>query len=116
MKVSYQADADLNEDIVAGVLRRVPEIDFQTAHDAELMNLSDPEVLLRAAQEGRILVSHDRRTMPTYFGRFIENHESPGLIIISQNAELLMVIEELILIWSASEAEEYVNSIRALPI
>jgi hypothetical protein len=78
--------------------------------------LSDPEVLLLAAQEGRILISHDRRTMPTHFGQFIENHESPGLIIISQNAELLMVIDELILIWSASEAEEYVNSIRALPI
>ncbi|HEY0546801.1 MAG TPA: DUF5615 family PIN-like protein [Pyrinomonadaceae bacterium] len=116
MKVSYQADADLNEDIVAGVLRRVPEIDFQTASEAELTSLSDPEVLLRAARDGRILVSHDRRTMPAHFGRFIENHESPGLLIISQNAELLVIIEELILIWSASEAEEYVNSIRALPI
>ena len=31
MKVRFQADADLNEDIVAGVQRRVPEIDFQTA-------------------------------------------------------------------------------------
>jgi hypothetical protein len=36
MKIRFQADADLNEDIVTGVLRRVPEIDFQTATEAQL--------------------------------------------------------------------------------
>lgn len=65
MKVRYQADADLNEDIVTGVQRRVPEIDFQTAQEAQLANLPDPDVLAQAAQEGRILLTHDRRTMPT---------------------------------------------------
>ena len=40
MKVRFQADADLNEDIVSGVLRRVPEIDFQTANEAELESLT----------------------------------------------------------------------------
>lgn len=116
MKVRYQADADLNEDIVTGVQRRAPEIDFQTADEAELEDLSDPEVLTLAAQEGRILVTHDRRTMPTHFGRFIEKHKSPGLIIISQKTNILSAIEDLILIWIASESEEYVNSILAIPI
>jgi hypothetical protein len=31
MNIRYQADADLNQAIVTGVLRRDPEIDFQTA-------------------------------------------------------------------------------------
>jgi len=31
MKIRFQADADLNEDIVSGVLRLEPSIDFQTA-------------------------------------------------------------------------------------
>jgi hypothetical protein len=39
VKVRCQADADFNEDIVTGVLRRVPEIDFQTAHEAQLKGL-----------------------------------------------------------------------------
>lgn len=30
MTVRFQADADLNAEIVAGVLRREPSIDFQT--------------------------------------------------------------------------------------
>ena len=36
MKVCFQADADLNAEIVAGVLRREPRIDFQTADEAHL--------------------------------------------------------------------------------
>lgn len=116
MKVCYQADADLNEDIVAGVQRRAPEIDFQTADELELASLPDPAVLALAAQEGRILVTHDRRTMPIHFGKFVENNKSPGLIVISQKTDILTAIEDLILIWVASEAEEYINSILAIPI
>jgi hypothetical protein len=66
VKVRFQADADLNEDIVTGVLRREPKVDFQTATAAGLRLLSDLEVLNLAAREGRILVSHDRRTMPRH--------------------------------------------------
>jgi hypothetical protein len=116
VKVRYQADADFNEDILTGVLRRAPEVDFQTAHDARLGGLEDSKVLAIAADEGRILVTHDRKTMPRHFGEFIKSRTSPGLFIIPQHAELLPVIEELILIWSASDAEEYVNSVRALPL
>ena len=51
MKVRFQADADLNAEIVAGVLRREPSIDFQTADEANFRRLADPEVLALAAQE-----------------------------------------------------------------
>ena len=68
MKVSFQADADLKEPIVLAVKRSAPEIDFKTATEANLEGLDDPVVLGIAAQEGRLLVSHDRRTMPYHFG------------------------------------------------
>jgi hypothetical protein len=35
VKVRFQADADFNEDIVKGVLRREPRVDFRTATAAE---------------------------------------------------------------------------------
>jgi predicted nuclease of predicted toxin-antitoxin system len=61
MKIKFQADADLNEDIVTGVLRRLPEIDFQTATEAGFEGLQDENVLEIASRENRILVTHDRR-------------------------------------------------------
>ena len=50
MTVRFQADADLNAEIVAGVLRREPSIDFQTADTANVRRVSAPEVLVLAAQ------------------------------------------------------------------
>lgn len=64
MKIRFQADADRNEDVVSGVIRREPSIDFQTAGEIELSGLDDTSVLAVAAKEGRVLVTHDRRTMP----------------------------------------------------
>jgi predicted nuclease of predicted toxin-antitoxin system len=94
----------------------MPQIDSQLAYEAELDELPDPEVLAFAAREGRVLVTHDRRTMPAHFGKFIEAQSSPVVLIISQKAEVIRAIEDLILIWSVSEAEEYIDSIRALPL
>lgn len=64
MKVRFQADADLNQILLKATLRREPGIDFQTAHAARLVALSDNQVLAIAAAEGRVLVTHDRKTMP----------------------------------------------------
>jgi hypothetical protein len=116
MKVRFQADADLNQIIVKATLRLEPSIDFQTAHAADLAGLDDEKVLQLASQQGRILVSHDRKTMPTHFGRFILSENCPGLIIVSQKLPIAQVAEDLLIIWLASEREEWVNRMRSLPI
>ena len=116
MKVRFQADADLNQQIVHATKRREPSIDFQTASEANLSGLTDPEVLAIAARDGRILVTHDRKTMPGHVARFIENEISPGLFIISQDTPIIDVAEELLLIWAASETEEWLNRICSIPL
>ena len=115
MKVRFQADADLNENIAKGVLRRQPQIDFTTANEAGFEGVPDEDVLSIAASDGRILVTHDRKTMPSHFAEFIVNRESPGVIIVPKNAEVARVIDDLMLIWNASAADEYVNLIRSIP-
>lgn len=114
VKIRFQAVENLNEDIVAGVLRRMPEIDFQTAREANLRGLSDLQVLKRCAKQRRVLVTHDQRTIPIHFGVFIETQTSSGVIVVSQKAAIGWAIEELILIWTTSEAAEYIDSIRTL--
>lgn len=116
MKIRFQADADLNQIIVKATLRLEPTIDFQTATAANLEGVDDPQVLQLAAEQGRILVSHDRKTMPKHFGEFITSNDSPGIIILSQRLAVSTAAEDLLLIWAASEPEEWVNTIRVLPI
>lgn len=116
MRIRFQADADLNEDIVTGVIRREPGVDFRTAADAELKGVLDDRVLAVAAREGRVLITHDRKTMPAHFAEFIEGgRQSPGVLIVLQRAAVAAVIEELLLIWAASEAEEYADRIYEIP-
>lgn len=116
MKIRFQADADLDEDIVTGLIRREPGIDCRTATEAGLEGLDDQQVLAQAADDGRTLVSHDRRTMPHQFAEFVAKNTSPGVLIVSQKTATIVAIEELLLIWAASEAEEWVNKIAAIPL
>ena len=116
MKILFQADANLNEDIVLGLLRLEPLIDFQMAEEAGLRGVTDDLVLKQAAEEGRILVTSDRRTMPDHFAKFISHSHSPGVLIAAQSLSVRTAIEELLLIWSASESEEWVDRIVDLPL
>src|SRR5712692_3456757 len=116
MPIRFQADADLNQVIVSAVVRRVPAIDFRAASAAGLAGLKDQEVLAVAARDGRVLVTHDQATMPRHFGEFLRSQRSPGLIVVPQHLPLGEVADDLILIWTATEAEEWTDRIAFLPI
>jgi hypothetical protein len=73
-------------------------------------------VMAIAAQQERILVSHDRKTMPMEFAHFITHHQSSGVIIVSRKLPIEVVIDELVLIWAASQGEEWINRIAKLPL
>jgi hypothetical protein len=117
VKVRFLADADLNKAIVSGVLRREPSVDFLTAHAAGWRRLTDPEVLALAAGQQRVLVSHDVGTMPTHF-RALSNagKHSAGVFLVPQSLDVGTAIEELLLIWLASEASEWENRLAWLPL
>jgi hypothetical protein len=116
MRVRFQADADLNQIIVTATLRRVMDIDFRTAHAEQLAGLSDPAVLLRAAQVGRILVTHDQSTMPVHFADFLAAHTSPGALIVPRHYPVRQIVDDLITIWAATDAEEWINRLMYLPL
>ena len=92
-------------------------MDFLSAKEANLAGLPDPKVLELAAEENRILVSHDSQTMPRHFGDFLQAHGfSPGVIVVPQSLPIGEAIEELVLIWSATDAEEWENRILRIPL
>jgi len=115
--IRFLADADFNSAIMRGSRRREPTMDFLPANDANLAGVPDPDVLAIAAEQERILVSHDFRTMPHHFADFLRAHgSSPGLILVPQHLSIGEAVEELLLIWGASEADEWKNRIDTLPV
>jgi hypothetical protein len=58
------ADENFNNDIVRGLLRRRPELDIVRLQDVVgLSGADDPTVLEWAAQQGRVLLTHDVSTI-----------------------------------------------------
>jgi hypothetical protein len=116
VKIKFLADEDLRRAIVVGVRRQEPSVSFLHAFDVGAAGKDDRAVLRIAANEGRVLVSHDFRTMPRHFRQFIAEQPSPGLILIPQKLKLRLAIEELLIIWLASEAEDWINQVCYLPL
>ena len=115
MKIRFQADNDLNEMIVRALRRLAPQIDFQTASALGLHGVPDKQVLALAADEGRLLVSCDRRTMPFHFADFILQRDSPGVFILSTKLPIGEAADWLYLFWETTEAEEHINTITYIP-
>lgn len=115
--IRFQADNDLKRIIVDATLRREPRIDFQTAQAARLDGLDDEAVLRLAASQARILISHDKRTMPKAMALFVASGgASPGvLLVIPQSAPIREVVETLILIWTDDRANDWINLVAKIP-
>ena len=116
MKIRFQADADFNQNILLATVRREPSVEFQTAEAAGFTRRRDRDVLVTAAREVRLLVTHDQKTMPRHFAEFITTETSPGLLVVPQHLTVAAVTEELLLICFATEADEWINRMSYLPL
>ena len=59
-------DQNFNGRIVRGLVRREPAIDLLRVGAIRLSAAADPLILERVAFEGRILLTHDRQTIPGF--------------------------------------------------
>jgi hypothetical protein len=110
-------DQDLDHVILRGLLLRVPNLDVITAYQAGLSDASDSNLLAWAAEHMRIVVTHDRRTMPYYAAARIARGESvAGIIVVSRRLPVIQVIDNLEIIVSCSETDEWENVIDYLPL
>ena len=62
------------------------------------------------------MIYHDRKTKPAHFARFLDSRSSPGLIIVAQDLDIGLAIEDLLLVWAASDAEEWRDKVGFIPL
>ena len=64
--LKFLADENFDNTIIRGLFRHNPTLDIIRVQDVELSGKDDPSVLGWAAQEGRILLTHDVATITRY--------------------------------------------------
>jgi hypothetical protein len=110
-------DQDVDHDILRGLIRRIPQLDALTAFDIGMSEATDRELLIWAAQNRRAIITHDRTTMPQHAADLMnEGKNIAGLFVVLRRLSLQQVIEDLELMITCSENDEWVNVIRYLPL
>ena len=111
------SDENFNNDIVRGLLRRKPDLDIVRVQDVGLRGEEDPVILEWAAQEGRVLLTHDAATM-TYFAyeRVRAGKPMPGVIEVADDLPIGKVVEDILLLAEYSDRGEWEGQVIYLPL
>lgn len=109
-------DENFNGSILRGLVRRLPELDVVRIQDVGLIHADDPTILEWAANEGRILLSHDVATITLYAYERIKNGlPMPGVVEVIATAPIGQVIDDLYLFVCCSLPDEYEGQILFIP-
>lgn len=113
----FAADEDFNNRIIRGLLRRAPDLDLFRVQDVGLRSKDDASVLGWAANEGRVLLTHDVTTMRAHaYGRISAGLQMPGVFEVSQDLPIGVAIEEILILAECSLDGEWEGQVRFLPL
>jgi hypothetical protein len=113
----FLVDEDFDNDIVRGLLRRLPTLGIVRAQDIALSGTPDPIVLDRAAQDGRVLLTHDVSTMTAHaYARVASGLPMPGVFAVGQLAPISQMIADLVLLAECSLPGEWEGQVRYVPL
>ena len=109
-------DHDFNERILQGVQSRA-EINAVLARTVGLEDKPDAALLGWAADENRIVLSHDLQTMPGFaIARLRGGQTMPGLILVPQELRIGKAIEELTMVVLCGDQTEWRDMIIYIPL
>jgi len=109
------ADEGFNNGIVRGLLLRRPDLDILRVQDAGLSGADDPTLLEWAANQERILLTHDASTMTRHaYDRVRAAKAMPGVFEVRQNIPIRQAIEEILVLAELSLDREWEGQVRYL--
>jgi hypothetical protein len=94
--IRLASDENFDGDILRGLLRLLPDLDVSRVQDVGLAGSLDPDILAWAADEGRILLTHDRETVPGFaYDRIRAGQPMPGVFLVSDRMAKGLAIDQL---------------------
>lgn len=111
------SDENFNGDIVRGLFLRQSNLDLLRVQDIGLREVDDLTILNWAARDGRILLTHDRATMPDFaYNRLVAGEPMAGMFVVNDRMPIRQAIDELLLLATCSNQEEWSGIVLYLPL
>ncbi len=115
--LSLLSDENFNGDIIRGLFLRQPNLDLLRVQDVGLREVDDPAILAWAASNERILLTHDRATMPDFaYDRLVRGEPMAGMFVVNDRMPIRQAIDELSLLIDCSEQAEWNGVVLYLPL
>jgi|SRR5437660_8928480 len=116
--LAFLADENFHGRIVRGLCRRRPGLSVLRVQDIEtLSGTGDPAILEWAAQEDRILLTHDAATVTRFaYERVRAGLPMPGVFEVSRSMPLGQAIDQLLLAAECSLEGEWEGQVRYFPL
>jgi predicted nuclease of predicted toxin-antitoxin system len=115
--ISFLVDQNFNEHIVDGLTRRIPTLDCILVRDVGLAAAPDPTILERAATQDRVLLTHDRRTIPPFaYARVAAGQPMPGVFLVSDDMPVGQAIDELLIAVHCLTPDECKDIVKSFPM
>jgi hypothetical protein len=115
--IRFVTDEHIARALIVGLRRELEDIDIVRVQDVGLRTMDDPTILRWAADQGRVLITHDVRTMPDFAHRRVaEAAAMSGVLVVPTTMPIGTAIAELSTIAAASDPEEWANRVVYLPL
>jgi predicted nuclease of predicted toxin-antitoxin system len=115
--IEFLVDENFNEDIVDGLTRRDPTLEFTHVRDVGLGAAPDPKILEWAATYGLVLLTHDRKTIPPFANaRIAAGLPMPGVFLVSNDMPICQAIEELLIAVHCLSPDECKDIVKYFPM
>jgi hypothetical protein len=112
----FAADENFNGNILRAILQYLPALDILRIQDTAVAEGSDPAILEWAAREGRIILTHDVRTLPGFaFERVRAGQPMAGVIEVDDDARMGDILEDIVLLVEASTHTEWEDQVIYIP-
>lgn len=110
------ADENVDGRLIRGLLQQSPGLDLVRAQDVGLAGVGDQLVLEWAAREGRVVLTHDVKTMIGFaYNRAARGEPMPGVVVLDQSVPIGRAIREVRLFVEGSVEGEWEGQVQYLP-
>ena len=113
----FLCDENLDHRILRGLKLRRPDVECMIAQQTEMAGSGDAQLLAWAAEQARVVLTHDLKTIPKHaYTRIVAGQEMPGVIAIPKELAIGSVIDDLVTIMDHFGVEDLENAVLYLPL
>ncbi len=115
--IKLVTDENFDGDVLRGLVRRLPELDVVRVQDVGLAHTPDPNILAWAASQQRVLLTHDRETVPGFaYARVDVGEPMPGVFLVSDHMPKGQAIDQLLLAIQCLDPDDCENQEHHFPL